>query len=262
MPRLPERRASNKSTTQGAVVSVSSVRSFVVRLGAAAWLAALTAHAAPVSSQTAQEVARTWLERISGTTYHVRPSAHPARSALGASALSASSHPAYHVVQMQEGGWVIVAGDDRMRPILGYGFSRLDPARMPSNARAWLRGRSEALRTPAAQTKLGASTATTPGRDPRWDHLGASTDTGTTHARAPLGTYGSAPRMIVEPLLWMGGSGEGDGLQWDQVTIAYDEENNTRKVDTYNAHTPVAESRKEDGHMLTGCVATAMGQVL
>ena len=52
----------------------------------------------------------------------------------------AAADPAFYVFEREGGGFVIVAGDDRCRPVLGYSFTRpfVDPAAMPESLREWL----------------------------------------------------------------------------------------------------------------------------
>lgn len=57
---------------------------------------------------------------------------------------TAASHPAYYIFDNTAGGgFVIVAGDDAVRPVLGYSFENEFPAEgLPENLRAWLDGMS------------------------------------------------------------------------------------------------------------------------
>ena len=49
----------------------------------------------------------------------------------------AAADPAFYVFEREGGGFVIVAGDDRCRPVLGYSFTRpfVDPSAMPESLR-------------------------------------------------------------------------------------------------------------------------------
>ena len=211
-------------------------------------------NAAPVSLDTAQKVAVHWMEQVNGKSYHVKQISGKSVTNLG---VSSSSKSMYRIVQMDEGGWVIVSADDVARPVLGYGTSKIDPADLPPSMADWLAGMSQSIKKATRQkkgTKLGMSENN---RDPEWNRLTQSSSLSPSQkslgAPAKLGAY-----SIVDPLLWLGGNGESDGIQWNQVTMT----SNHTKVDTYNHQTPIAPSRSAEGHMLTGCVATAMGQVL
>ena len=66
---------------------------------------------------------------------------------IGRKGVAASSAPAYYIFNAADnGGFVIVSGDDRTEPILGYADSgEIDPANMPDNLRAWLDGYAEQI---------------------------------------------------------------------------------------------------------------------
>lgn len=50
-----------------------------------------------------------------------------------------TAEPAFYVFEQAGGGYVIVAGDDRIEPILAYSKERsFDPENMPANLRAWM----------------------------------------------------------------------------------------------------------------------------
>ena len=60
-----------------------------------------------------------------------------------------ANHPAYYVFNNESGrGFVIVSGDDRTVPILGYSFDQnFDAQSMPSNLRGWMTGLREHINT-------------------------------------------------------------------------------------------------------------------
>ena len=59
-------------------------------------------------------------------------------------ATRAAEAPAYYVFDNADGGFVIVAGDDSVAPVLGYSFeSGFDPDNMPSNLRVWMKNLQE-----------------------------------------------------------------------------------------------------------------------
>lgn len=62
----------------------------------------------------------------------------------GSATRTATNNPAYYIFDNTAGGgFVIVAGDDAVRPVLGYSFENEFPAEgLPENLRAWLDGMS------------------------------------------------------------------------------------------------------------------------
>lgn len=105
-------------------------------------LVAMTAVAAPVSREQAREQARRFAQtkgRGVSTAPHL---AHrvPARP-------GAATSP-YYIFDLDpaDGGFVVVSGDDRTAPILGYADGgTFDPARIPTNMQAWLDGYADAI---------------------------------------------------------------------------------------------------------------------
>lgn len=54
---------------------------------------------------------------------------------------SAAADPAFYVFDRAEGGFVVIAGDDIARPVLGYAAEgRFETERMPANLRSWFAG--------------------------------------------------------------------------------------------------------------------------
>ena len=119
---------------------------------------------------------------------------------------------AYYIFNTeQNGGFVIVSGDERTEEILGYSTEgHIDPQQMPENMRAWLKGYEEQIEAiPANATTTSASIPTHP---------------------------------AVEPLLT---------CKWNQGA-------------PYNLQCPtqMPEGGTEPQHCVTGCVATAMAQIM
>ncbi|HQV40200.1 MAG: thiol protease/hemagglutinin PrtT [Flavobacteriales bacterium] len=122
----------------------------------------------------------------------------------------------YHVFNATDGGYVIVAGDDLVQPVLAYApESNFDPADLPTNVAKWLEGYSSGI-----QLALAANTPQADAVRRQWEELlgGALSTSGMPRAVAPLmqTTWNQAPH--------------------------------------YNAQCP--------GGSVTGCVATAMAQIM
>ncbi len=191
--------------------------------------------AAPVSLEKARSVAVKWMEAKTGTTFHVKQT-----PLAGGTADRANVSSAYRLILLEPKGWVLVASDDVINPILGYGRSTIQSTTLPPALNAWLAHIDKTIKsiTHSADTNDTHHLAvayTAP--NPRWEAL--------EHPSKMLSaTY------EVSPLLWLGGSDESSGISWNQGEF-------------YNAKTP-ADSASVDGkgRALTGCVAVAMGQVM
>ena len=93
---------------------------------------------------TAREVARTVASR--GSTLRSAGelslvyAAAPGQTGSALRSASAAGEADYFVFNVPgDGGFVIVAGDDRVRPVLGYSHSgSFDPDNLPENLRGWL----------------------------------------------------------------------------------------------------------------------------
>ena len=132
----------------------------------------------------------------------------------------------YFFVTSDNNGFVIVAADDAATPILGYSTSNgiFHTAELPDNLRGWLSHYTEEIKY-AQKNNLEADQKTAS----EWQKLIAGV--------SPKSTKGA---KAVEPLV---------GTQWDQ-DAPY---NNKCPYDKYNGQSVRA---------VTGCVATAMAQVM
>ena len=118
--------------------------------------------------------------------------------------------------------FVILSGDDRVKPVLGYSTeSAFDPANIPDALQEWLEETRQQI-----SGVMSSGTAPVPANLAQWESL-----------------YQTAPTqnrsVVIGPLL---------STQWDQN--AY-----------YNNLCP-ADSLGPNGHVYAGCVATMMAQVI
>ena len=107
-------------------------------------LASVVMWAAPVSREAAQQRASEFL-----SARHPQHARRAIRAASNPSALKPASQEAYyHVFNIGEGdGFVIVSGDDRTVPIIGYTDSgTFNEQTLPVNVRAWLNDYADQLR--------------------------------------------------------------------------------------------------------------------
>ncbi len=96
----------------------------------------LLAQAAPITQQQAQHEAANFLRSKQKANSNLR------FAAIGSPSIQAAttSDAAYYVFNIGDNqGFVIVAGDDRINPILGYSYEGcFDEAKAPANMKAWL----------------------------------------------------------------------------------------------------------------------------
>ena len=153
---------------------------------------------------------------------------------------------AYRIIELDPEGWVIVSADDAAKPIIGYGLSPIHLDKLPPEFAYWMQGVDRQI-----QTAIAAA------GDPQKDTFGSVSPFQTQWERLkknpadiPPGATGlSAFSYTVKPLLWLGGT-EATGIQWGQGEY-------------YNSKCPLDDdSVVGNGRVPTGCVATAMGQVM
>ena len=132
------------------------------------------------------------------------------------------AQPALFVFNFGEGdGYVVVSGDDRTEPILGYADrGTLDEQTMPENLRGWLNEYAEAIA--------------------RLDETAGSTAGAASSAPRIQKAMKTAARHAIAPLL---------SSQWDQSA-------------PYDLQCPVITVDDKEQHCATGCVATAMAQLM
>ena len=168
--------------------------------------------AAPISKQQALNSAKTFMQKR-GQTMAIGDM----RMAYRAPLKKGADNNAFYVFNAENGnGFVIVSGDDRTVPILGYADrGSFDAENMPANMKAWLEGYEEQIR--------------------QLDKMGA-TVTSASPAKAPRKVI-EVSKKPIPPLLT---------CTWNQD-------------DPYNLKCPTFVTGTQ---CVTGCVATAMAQVM
>ncbi|MBO4924229.1 MAG: C10 family peptidase [Bacteroidales bacterium] len=135
----------------------------------------------------------------------------------------AAEDPLFYVYDVEGGGWVIVSGDDSATPILAYSESGSFKANgMPSNLGSWLGIVRKEIRKARNEGKKGNSTVQW-----RWQHAGH-----------PNTKAGSSQKLLTT-------------ANWDQGS-------------PYNSYLSTYVKNRNTGvsGLYTGCVATAMAEVL
>ncbi|MBO7586282.1 MAG: C10 family peptidase, partial [Bacteroidales bacterium] len=129
----------------------------------------------------------------------------------------------YYVFSLQPTGFVMVAADERVRPILGYSYSNNFVAEdIPDNVRSWLENYSKQIKTAIDNDSQSCSETRT-----MWELLRSGRATATRNITS------------IAPLLQ---------TTWDQGCY-------------YNQFCP-EDSLGSCGHVWAGCVAVAMAQVV
>ena len=137
-----------------------------------------------------------------------------------------------------EGGFVIVSNDDRTRPILGFGDSgHIDPDHMPSNMRAWLQGYADEI---AWLQKQGNNSNT---------NTTSTTTVGPAKVQRRVGSHSTNEITPMVSTTW-----NQNGPYWNQTPYYKEDDNGLLffSKDYVDGYT----------HCATGCVATAMAQVM
>ena len=181
--------------------------------------------AGPVSPGRALEIGRTILD---GPATRGNPSEAYILWDGESSGSKPADYPAFYVIGRDSGGFVIIAGDDRIRPVLGLSETeRFETENMPDNVRWWMESLKAYVRKQAV-----------PGNQvrPQWTRL-LQTRAGDAHI---TGTVTDKVEHLTP--------------QWDQG-------NNDPwlfKQQVFNKYCPQASGEPT----ITGCVATAVAEVL
>lgn len=139
-----------------------------------------------------------------------------------------AEHPAFYVIGRDRGGFVIISGDDRARPILGLSeTNRFETENMPDNVKWWMESLKAYVRKQAV-----------PGNQvrPQWTRL-LQTRADDAHITGTV--TGKVEHLTPE---W----DQGNNDQW------------LFKQQVYNKFCP----RSNGNLTITGCVATALAEVL
>ena len=148
----------------------------------------------------------------------------PEYHALTCDAIWVDGQVSYYVCNFSNNGFVLVSADDNAFPIIGYSFeSNIDMENLPSSLEYWLGKVSESI-------KSATTIQPSKGYNSLWQKL---CDKNQIHEMQQKSLLSVAPLIT---------------LKWDQGV-------------PYNNDCP-ANSDGPGGHCVTGCVATAMAQIM
>lgn len=163
-------------------------------------------------------------------------------------ATKAAQDPAFYVVSRPEGGFVMVAGNDNVQPVLAFSFDNdFVVEGMPDNVRWWMEelkgyARSAVRPTPEITEAWGAYVETksvisvdevesqfTASLTNLWDQSGPANHFAPTVAGQSKSVCGCVPLALAEIMAWFGGA---NADEFTEATIAgY----------SYNAYTPATQ---------------------
>lgn len=203
------------------------MKRFFTILSAIILLSGLQAQAAPVTSDRALEIAK--------LIFGAQPATKAAYGAIKVVwdgepvATKAAVQPAFYVIAREGGGFVIIAGDDNVRPVLAISENgRFSTEGMPDNVKWWMERMKKYVRSASSQSAEV--------RD-LWNKYTA------TKAAATI-------------------SGEVTG-KVEHLTPEWDQGNNDNYSWTFGRNVFNAKCPLQNGQLtITGCVATALAEVL
>jgi hypothetical protein len=195
---------------------------------------------APVTAQQAGQAVSNWLARNSQPLFAVDRAAAAAASPQ----TDAAGTVLYYVVPLASGGFVLAAGDDAIEPILAFAGSGVYTDAPGSPLSYWAQNdvadRLAGLQAAAGSKSTAATAATSSPARAKWAAL-----LGQEQAEAAGGVRSKTTiaSVMVAPLV---------ESKWGQDNVGED-------TPAYNLFTPTLT----DGvRTLTGCVATAMAQLM
>ena len=185
-------------------------------------IVAMHSYAERVTSETAQKVATTFLNN------------NGAKSAQLTDLSNEAGFPNLYIFNA-EPGFVVMAADDCVQPILGYSLTgKFVAENMPDNVSSWLQGYNDEIQF-AIDSKMKAKSETTK----MWKEL--------VEGQAKAGKT----TVVVGPLVQ---------TQWDQNGIYYYSGGQLQIFELYNNLCPYDYTAGE--RTVTGCAATAMAQIM
>jgi len=189
------------------------------------WIAILAT--APLSTVSAAPVCGSIAARVAATT------AGPDRTVTAVRSFPAGALPSFHVVELEPTGFVVVAGDDSLPPVIGYSLTGFAPA--------------EGIGAESVRALLAADIAT---RLDQVRHLPARMLTERRDAWRRLAS-GQAPLRSPSSQVWppVGSTPTGGWVatQWSQTA-------------PYNAQCPL--DPVTSARSVAGCPAVAMAQIV
>ncbi len=184
--------------------------------------------ARPISEETAKQIAQNWMHEKTGRQLM-------ADELTTAFIKKVHSNTVYYIVNFSQGGWAIISGDDVAYPVVAFSYQgAYSTEEHPVQFDQWMENVTSEIHNGIIE-----KTAPLPTTESAWGRLNISPE----HFAANLLSEPATPLQVsttsAGPLLT---------TFWSQGTY-------------YNASCPDNDDGYDD-HVLTGCVATAMSQVM
>ena len=199
-------------------------------------------NASPVSLDDANNVAINWMQEKTGKVLQIDTSRYKSTAYINRVFTSS----AYRIIRLKPKGWVIVSSDDIIKPVIGYGVSKVDIHSIPPAFLSWMHNVEDSiLHSINDHRDMKLHTNIQNHIKDEWDRLRTKKNQNSTNT---VLKNANDNNYIVKPLLWLGGNDEDSGILWDQGKY-------------YNEKCP-GDSNGDDNHVWVGCVATAVGQIM
>lgn len=201
-------------------------------------------NAAAISLKEAENIAKNWMQKKTNKYYSVHNKSY-LNSSMKINKIKRNSKN-YAIIQLNPQGWVIVSLDDSTRPVLAYGLSSMD-SKLPPSFSQWLKATDQYITEMKYNKKSQNKYAK------QWRILNKPESylysSGRKVFKKNILYANGDTDYVVRPLLWMNGETdtEEQGIRWNQGRY-------------YNNNTPIDSD--SGNHTWTGCVATAMGQIM
>jgi len=192
-------------------------------------------HAAPIAVDVAENNALQWMKSKNHQNYTIKKQLFANGTTKSKTKKNTSK---YRILELEPKGWVIVSLDDVIKPIIGYGDSKIDINNIPPALIEYLSDVEKVIEYRNTHVSL------------------------VKKKRKELLYSANNNEYIVRPLLWLGSTEdtEEQGIVWGQGRTTPPEDGYTyTESNYYNTLTPEWEP---GNHTYTGCVATAMGQIM
>ncbi|ACB74538.1 peptidase C10 streptopain [Opitutus terrae PB90-1] len=211
---------------------------------------AVSASAAPVAQDTALRAANGWLRRSPA------PLAEPAgRAGAATTHGDAAGSPLFHVVQLEPRGFLVLAADDEVEPVLAFSSDSAFLAQ-PATPLFDLLQRDAAARIATARREAQVASFSTAARTrgvnrAKWDTL-LSLGSGTADERVRTFAAYEVSDLCVAPMVTS---------RWDQLSAQVLTATGTREIFIYNYYTP-PYAPGDPANFLAGCSPVAWAQIM
>lgn len=245
------------------------MKRIITVISAIVWLGGFTLQAAPVTPERAMEIGKRILSAQPATKAGTGEVRIVWNGEFPGEPATKAESPALYVVARDGGGFVIVAGDDNARPVLGLSYeSPFKTENMPENVKWWMEGLKQYVRgskTPSLETRqlwdaLVSTKSALPGpfsgeflgsRTCQWSQGDPANDLApTVSGQDSKAVAGCLPLAMAEILTWHGWPYAGTGTKSYSYTSRNGQTVNVPAVGVYDVSTltiPLGSSASDAG---------------